>query len=176
MARTRDLLNLSYVKRWVIAPLHREQSVAEHSFRVAVLVRGLAYHLCRLSDPPTILFDVYRAILLAIDHDADECFTGDIPGTHKDTTKPWADPGLMLYWEIAVKVADAIETYDWWQRHGVKEWNHPMAPERGSRNRDIRKIVHYTRDRPELLQAVRNLMQQEMGYDDLVLRGLFDGD
>ena len=167
MAWTRDLLNLSYVQRWVIAPTTRPQTVAEHSFRVAAIVWGLHSAL------QLPLFNLSDAILLALEHDREEVYTGDTPGTAKDRIKAWTNPDHMMNWERVVKVADAIETYDWWQRWGMKEWTHPDAPAKGDQNRDIRKIIHYCQGWPELLEAAKNVMHHSMGYGILELEQTF---
>ena len=173
MASIRDLLLLSYVQRWVIAPMNRPQSVAEHSFRVMAIVRGLhgALHSIGVD-----VFDIQMALLMAMDHDADEVYTGDIPGPSKDRSKSWADPEFMTGPGIAVKVADAIETYDWWVRHGDKTWLHPNAPGKGDQNRDIRKIQHYCQGWPEMLEATKIVMENEMGYSPVELEAIFNGE
>jgi len=71
-----------------------------------------------------------------------------------------------------VKVADAMETWHWWMAHG-QCWNHPQAPGIGDQNRDIRKILHYTQGWPELLDAVRLVMEKCMGYDTMFLEATF---
>ena len=173
MASTRNLLLLSYVQRWIIAPMARPQSVAEHSFRVMALVRGLHDALCSAG---AAAFNGQMALLAAMDHDAEEYLTGDIPGTFKDGYKPWPSPTDLMEWEIAVKVADAIETYDWWVRHGDKTWFHPNAPKKGDQNRDIRKIVHHCEGWPELLEATKTVMEESMGYSSLELEAMFNGE
>jgi 5'-deoxynucleotidase YfbR-like HD superfamily hydrolase len=72
----RDLRTLSFVPRWVITKNLKTQSVAEHSFYVAVYAGQLAEHLGFEGD----MGDLYHAALW---HDAEECFTGDIPGPTK---------------------------------------------------------------------------------------------
>ena len=41
----RQKLNLSYVPRWVIVPMMRQQSVADHSWRVGVIAGELAFRV-----------------------------------------------------------------------------------------------------------------------------------
>lgn len=72
----RDLRTLSFVPRWVITRNIHTQSVAEHSFYVAVYAGQLAEYL----DFEGNMGDLYHAALW---HDAEECFTGDIPGPAK---------------------------------------------------------------------------------------------
>lgn len=172
--QARDCLNMSYVQRWVIAPMLRTQSVAEHTFRVMVLVRVLVASLIdqgynsRYGNGT----DMYHALLAAMDHDADEVYTGDMPGTDKDKHKEWADPDSLQSWEIVVKVADALETWDWWLRWGVS-WNHPKAPGRGDQCRDIRKVKHYTKEWPQLFDAAKTVAVRSMGHSDFDVEATF---
>ena len=172
LENTRDLLNLSYVQRWIIAPMDLPQSVAEHSFRVLVIVRGLHDVM---TTKGIRAFDLYNAMVYAIQHDSEEVYTGDIPGTHKDIGKKWAEPEDMQSWEIAVKVADSLETWYWWQMHGNKQWIHPSRPASGRDNRDIRKIYHYCKDWPGLLEAVRAVVVFCMRVDEITLLATFPG-
>lgn len=73
--RLTDLLNLSNVPRWGIVPRFREQSVADHTFRVMVI----AWELADRMGIPLTATD-FRYILC---HDADETWTGDISGLSK---------------------------------------------------------------------------------------------
>lgn len=151
MEECRDLLNLSFVKRWVIAPMSQGQSVAEHTFRVMVLARTLAQMVGRNGETS-------RFLIHAMKHDLEEVYTGDVPGPSKDVHKPWPHPNTLLHYEIIVKVADSMETYTWWIWYGEPCWNHPMNPLK--HNRDVDKIRHYTQEWPELWEAACNLMDE----------------
>ena len=74
--RLLDLLNLSNVPRWSVRPRYAEQSVADHSFRTAVIVMELLH---ALNLPPNGL-----ALVYALEHDAAESETADISGLFKD--------------------------------------------------------------------------------------------
>jgi hypothetical protein len=115
-----------------------------------------------------------RSIMYALDHDEEEAISGDMPGTYKDYNLgvPWPNPAMLKRWEIPVRVADAMETYDWWKNWGNHCWMHQRSPEQGCDNRDIRKIVHYTQGWPELLEAVRQTMQISLGYTDFYVKGM----
>lgn len=103
----RDQLNLSYVPRWTIVPMLRSQSVAEHTYRVAVIARDLGL---RLNVPGT----GNLAAVSALYHDTEESVTGDIPSTAKPPT-PWPDTQVG----VLVKLADMLESM-WW----VRMWGH----------------------------------------------------
>lgn len=68
---------LSFVPRWSIIRQIRGQSVAEHSYYVALYVE----QICRILDcDMRFTLDCLQAALW---HDMEECFTGDIPGPSK---------------------------------------------------------------------------------------------
>lgn len=69
---------LSIVPRWGIAPLNTRQSVAEHSYYVALYTSQIC-DMLRLSNE-----DKLKAINYALRHDARECWTTDIPGPIKN--------------------------------------------------------------------------------------------
>jgi 5'-deoxynucleotidase YfbR-like HD superfamily hydrolase len=75
-----DLLALSTVNRWGIVDMLRPQSVAEHSYRVWVLVQDL-YDVMFPVEHNT--FEQRAASDWALTHDAEEVFTGDLPTTVK---------------------------------------------------------------------------------------------
>lgn len=92
----RELRDLAHVPRWSIARKIKTQSVAEHSFYVAVYADQLA-KLCGWYDqpehslagvglvPPAYPGDLkrYGLVVCALWHDVEESFTGDIPGPFK---------------------------------------------------------------------------------------------
>jgi 5'-deoxynucleotidase YfbR-like HD superfamily hydrolase len=104
----RTKLNLSYVPRWVIVPMTRPQSVAEHSWRVAAIAMELGERLS-----PTSLFSC-SLVRLAVEHDMQEALTGDLPSSAKPVSPAPSDP-----YELIVKVADIIETRTW-----LRLWGH----------------------------------------------------
>lgn len=157
MERTLAPLDLTYTKRWVIAPTYREQSVAEHSFRVAVLadfILGRCLALDRVNYE-----GVNREALLAdaLYHDCDEVFSGDCPGPDKDekSASPLPDTSTWHRYHRIVKVADSLETASWWHLWGNSAaWNHPYNKS-GAKpgSRDWRKIVHFCKGYPAILEA-----------------------
>ena len=120
-----DALSLEHVPRWSTVRHYRGQSVAEHSYNVAIIANEICERL-ELSSP-----DVRRhnIILHALTHDLDECVTGDIPGIAKQHYKFQHEPmidaskfvGVTLAETRIVKMADVIEAYTWLNTHGVGE-------------------------------------------------------
>lgn len=154
-----SLLNLSYVKRWVVAPMLREQSVAEHTFRVMVI----ALELIEWRVPSVIpgdfcglgitLEDIIRVIP---QHDMDEIMSGDIPGPQKSASESYLTPiSHCSLIHCFVKVADSIETGTFGVQWGRPDlWAHPynVCPQR-----DITKIRHYGAKIPGLTDAARHV-------------------
>lgn len=123
--RTADLLALADVKRWGVIKTLRPQSVAEHSFSVAVLSMELAE---RLFDGKVDYDDGMYLLWWALIHDAPETLTGDVDGKFKrdnpdfrmalieaeNKAFPWY--AIMARYTIPerikwiVKVADKVET------------------------------------------------------------------
>lgn len=143
-----DLLALSHVPRWAILPMLRHQTVAEHSYRVAVIT----HWLYNQADPGMMHAAM---VTYALAHDAEEARTGDIPGPAKRSMARsmqascpkvlcededlvdgppdhlgwtqaqyncWCmdigDIGGPAVYRALVKLADLIEAYTWLQRWG----------------------------------------------------------
>lgn len=155
MDQYRDMLNLSYVQRWVIMPTNRPQSVAEHSYRVAIIAMALLDH-CSIPGREYVI----RACL---SHDVEEVYTGDIPGPDKDKTKEWPNPSTMLKGDIVVKLADIIETWSWGVMHVVNPLTRPNGFDSTASGRDIRKILHYVQDWPYMRETVRIVVKELFG-------------
>lgn len=119
---------LAFVERWNIAPRLHRQSVAEHSYFVALYSGMLAERLGISADLKLKILDY------ALRHDMPEYRTGDMPGPGK---RAIVDPGLLRTYEIKamedvgqtfynpldyheartvyniVKAADTIDAYIW---------------------------------------------------------------
>lgn len=154
-----ELLHLSYVKRWVVAPTHREQSVAEHTFRVGVIAQHIAHELDLGLDVRYALFE------MVMEHDGDERLTGDIPGPKKSLEMGYMrDVGDMTEAECVLKVADSIETGTFWL-----QWGNPQAwtghPYNRAPARDIEKINHYAAKIPGLEFHAKMVWCQILGMD-----------
>lgn len=74
----KDLLKASNVKRWHTVPTVWTQSVAEHQWNVSMISECLALKM-GLNDEH--LFSLIRIALL---HDIEEIWTGDMPSPHKE--------------------------------------------------------------------------------------------
>jgi len=73
----RELRTLGFVPRWVITRNIKTQSVAEHSFYVAIYAGQIAGFMGRGRE------EIGEILHAALWHDVEECFTGDIPGPAK---------------------------------------------------------------------------------------------
>ncbi|MCM3629039.1 5'-deoxynucleotidase [Paenibacillus glycanilyticus] len=70
------LYRLKYIERWSLMRNTTKETVAEHSFHVALL----AHMLCEIGNSfYGRSYNADRAVTLALFHDATEVFTGDIP-------------------------------------------------------------------------------------------------
>jgi len=72
----RELRDLAYVPRWSIVRVAKTQSVAEHSYFTTVYAMQLAREI-------TWGADWFPMVEMALWHDVEECFTGDMPGPVK---------------------------------------------------------------------------------------------
>jgi 5'-deoxynucleotidase YfbR-like HD superfamily hydrolase len=72
----REYRDLSFVPRWAIIRTIRQQSVAEHTFYVALYAEQLARRMEWAGDHAALM-------RYALYHDVAECFTSDVPGPVK---------------------------------------------------------------------------------------------
>jgi len=112
-------LRAGIVPRWAIIKTSKTQSVAEHSYNVAMITRIIltGFILTPLDDNDIIL--------MALDHDwKSEVYTGDIPNPAK-VRNPNAE--VLSIEEAIIKLADCIEGYAFINRNcsdstSVKMW------------------------------------------------------
>ncbi len=123
MNRLNDLLALSHVPRWSIISHARPQSVADHTFRVMVIATELSSRL----NVPLHMQD----LLYALEHDAHESWTADIPapmkakienfgfllGGIRDWMKKGPHPTGYDQHNL-IKLADKIEAYTFITKNG----------------------------------------------------------
>jgi 5'-deoxynucleotidase YfbR-like HD superfamily hydrolase len=102
-----ELRDLQHVKRWAIVPTIFKQSVAEHSFFVALYVQ----ELCAVTGTPLNV----EVIQHALNHDMAEIRSGDIASPYKeennikDSDEFVSHIPLSVSRRIIVKCADLIE-------------------------------------------------------------------
>jgi hypothetical protein len=148
--KLRDLLAMSYTKRWVINPTYRESNVAEHSFRVQIIGLFLLEFVRACNDSRNV--DTLHLLLDIMAHDADEVHTGDMPSTDKYTdgkVPPISDNSLKIR-----KVADSLETFSYWchwGNHHVPVPHNPLNNPQGQW--ETKRVIEYTKDWPVLRDA-----------------------
>lgn len=115
--KLQKLLTLSIVPRWSIIDKFRTQTVGEHSFRVSAIVLILV----EAFDKRGLYVSKSKALELAITHDMDEAWSGDLPtpfkklkGLQESTFKPDTNEAFL------VKLADLLEACIFLDRYGVK--------------------------------------------------------
>lgn len=88
----KDIMRAGHVYRWQIVRTLRKQSLAEHSFNVAMLSMGLAERII-----PTGMQDGYRYSIYnwALKHDIPEIVTGDISTPVKNKIKSIAGGNII---------------------------------------------------------------------------------
>lgn len=105
--RLRWSRRLSFVPRWIVMPTIRKQSVAEHSYHMAMTTVWLTNHHNIMADidenktAATALFLLASALV----HDIDEAREGDVPSPNK-IPKP-VDPSDQV--TVILKVSDILE-------------------------------------------------------------------
>ena len=121
-----DISRTQHVKRWHIVDMIKDQSVAEHSYMVAMIVAEIT-HLAGYDDPIQS-----KAVALALIHDVTEGITGDVPSPVKGWVSGYSelenklDPlGARLRNEAQelvhriVKMADLIEAIHHLDKYGI---------------------------------------------------------
>ncbi len=88
MLSIQDILRAQGLVRWTIVETTKKQSLAEHSFNVAMIARAM----CKALGIPD-----EKVIKAALEHDLDEIHTGDIPTPTKQRMIGFGfDPDTML--------------------------------------------------------------------------------
>lgn len=119
-----NTLRAGHVPRWQLCDTTRTQSIAEHMFNCAFIVR----HMCEFIG---IKGDEQNELMIyALKHDLDEVITGDMPTVTKERlrNKGIEPNGLIDTTDVViadefarqmVKMADLIESAWWIDEHGV---------------------------------------------------------
>lgn len=133
------------VSRWHTINMSRRQSVAEHSFNVAVLV----LKICNDLQFPER--DKIRLVGLALLHDIDEVYTGDAPSTSKDYSGLDGD-------SLIIKVCDLIDALHFSSEFAVGSHSISVV---GFISDQLAECLQYT---PGLLQESVSNILGEIGW------------
>lgn len=121
-----DVMRMMVIKRWGIISMTRTQSVAEHSYNVAMMALNIYNNSRNLG------VNVERILMLALTHDLPEIHTGDIPMSLKtddikQAVKEYenaAYPKLSAFKQqskeielLVVKAADIMEAITYCRRY-----------------------------------------------------------
>ncbi len=148
MSLLKRQLTLSYIPRWAIVPMLREQTVTDHSWRVAMIAVVLAERIGMTPEQGSYI------AFMAIGHDLDEATTGDIPATQKGTPV-FLD---MITEDLVVKIADYLEQKVW-----VWMWGHPTAKDEVMRHLSPRleeAVDVLASRRPKTKEAVSGILTE----------------
>lgn len=124
MIQIQDILRAGHVPRWQLCDTTRTQSIAEHMFNTAFIVRQMCVYLGVSGDEQNGI------VMCALRHDLDEVITGDMPTVTKNRLRDRGiEPnGLIDTTDVVisdeftrqmVKMADLIESTWWINEHGV---------------------------------------------------------
>ena len=124
MIQIQDILRAGHVPRWQLCDTSRTQSIAEHMFNVAFIIRDMCVHMGIHGDEQNEL------VMYGLRHDLDEVITGDMPTVTKSRLRNRGcepngliqTPDIIINDEFArqlVKTADLIESTWWLGEHGV---------------------------------------------------------
>lgn len=95
--------NLADIRRWAIVRTIRTQSVAEHSFFVALMMKPLLEHY-GYDDPALVRDAMYYALI----HDRDEVLSGDIATPAKRRMTPGAFDELNKEFGLDIPEPDPV--------------------------------------------------------------------
>jgi 5'-deoxynucleotidase YfbR-like HD superfamily hydrolase len=115
-----DKMRISNVKRWHIVNTSKEQTLADHTCRVAILAHEIAKRLNILNQYNEAL--IYHR---AINHDISEVVGGDMPGNTKNKISDERIPENDI--EKVIKLADVLETYVFIREHYVDRHGKEVA-------------------------------------------------
>lgn len=107
------LMRVRDVKRWHTVNTIRQQTLADHSWAVTIIVLALYDEMLKrgiVSGVPTS-----ETIIKALMHDVDEVYTGDVPAPQKDAQNGAGHKPVLFLNAVdaIIGVADAIEALHW---------------------------------------------------------------
>lgn len=103
-----NMMRAQSVQRWHTIDTSRSQSVAEHSFNVAMIVGTICEQLGYNRG------DTDRMMRRALNHDLDEVFNGDPPASSKDEVELPQDREQCI-----IKMADLMEAHWFINNYGI---------------------------------------------------------
>lgn len=183
MGMMNDLLALSHVPRWSVVRTVCAQSVADHSYRVAIIALELYGRLYGF-EPVRSSVIMSEILLYALIHDVVESHTGDIPGHVKSGSSvlgnaldrigeiycPWMEQFTPQQSIIKlVKIADLIEatSFIWMNRVGPHaEWVWKYT--RDKLTEEVNKTVNEV-EKDKLGQVVRDILSDIEGEGDRLI-------
>lgn len=125
-----ELMRLQDISRWNMINVTRPQSVAEHSFNVSMLAQSVAKRANETNEENT--FNHQYIGIIALEHDAVEALTGDIPTPAKQKMKQlgfdfnaaFKDPDGETPphgYALVIKVCDIFESVMYLRNFGTGE-------------------------------------------------------
>jgi 5'-deoxynucleotidase YfbR-like HD superfamily hydrolase len=166
-----EVMRLSSIKRWGIIEMSRQQSVAEHSFNVAVISH---YLITEIQDVAISYAMHSQIMLLALTHDLTELVTGDLPTPMKQFVGKAIDEMEQSYFpklidfkgqtstliQRIVKIADTIDAIQFAKKFCVDSRREAIIGEMVTR---LEGIIRITEEKENVLvaQAVENLWNEE---------------
>lgn len=161
-----EQLRAAHVRRWHIVQVAREQTLAEHSYCVAILAGALASRMkWGEFDHDTVKL---RLLNWALNHDLIEVRTGDMPTPFKKALEQVAGPGVVekaetlidndeggkmrlirgTQIEMVVKLADLLEAIKFLGENGLGD--HASSVLEGIRNDFSAAVDNYEKQWPNL--------------------------
>lgn len=123
----KDRLRLSSIKRWHMLDTTRVQTVADHSYGVAIVAREIWAVVSGSFDACSDTCTLGAVLSAALDHDADEVYTGDCHNPRRLSVEEFA-ARFKQHWvscdltKRIVKLADLIEARHTVTQIGIGEY------------------------------------------------------
>lgn len=196
--KLQDAYRAHNVKRWQIANVTRHQSLAEHSFNVAVISLDLLKRILEKHHHPELDQHLMQSNLLewALFHDLPEIFTGDVMSMFKVLIKkngfdPFTEIEEALIPEFKeakvgvkdtflypiVKIADLLDGLKYLDLYGNDKCEHIKETRSGLRERlvaylESKEVKKFKEIEPDLVWAVEtDLMHGKISSIDTHLKG-----